>query len=295
MHYIFVINSSPEKSFIHDEVKSQLNGITASYEVYCTVGPGDATRFVNVYCDLNPKEEVCFVACGGAGTLNEVVSGMVGKENKYVATLSYGGTNDLTKCFPGHDFQSVEKLLKGETKLLDIIKINDNYSINVSCVGMDAYVTWLAEQWKDLGKEKAYKKSILSSLLFHRFNKYNLIIDGKRMGFRRMTLCDFCNGQYSGGAFRCAPDAEQDDGYMKICCIKSMTLISSLIFIKHFAAGTHLESRFCRKRLLYVSAKSAEIQAKDLIYLGFDGETIASTSYRLDVLNKAVKFILPKK
>lgn len=295
MHYIFIINCSEEKAFILDEVKSQLEGISASHEVYCTEGPGDATRFVNIYCDLNPKDEVCFVACGGAGTLNEVVSGMVGKENKYVATLSYGGTNDLTKCFPDYDFQSVAKLLEGEEKLLDIIKVNDNYSINVACVGMDAMVTWFAEQWKEIGKETAYKKSILSSLLFHRFNKIKLVIDGKQMGFRRMTLCDFCNGIYNGGAFRCAPDAQQDDGYMKICCIKSMTLLSSLIFIKHYAAGTHLESRFCRKRCIYVTARKAEVSAPDLLYFGLDGETIASTHFNLEVLNKSVKFILPKK
>ena len=105
MHYIFIINARSDKANIAADVERQIqeSRLGLDYEIYLTRGIGDGTRFVKIYCDLHPNAKVCFVACGGTGTLNEVVSGMVGSHDKQLALLAYGSTNDFTKCFPDRD------------------------------------------------------------------------------------------------------------------------------------------------------------------------------------------------
>ena len=78
MKYIYIINGRADKIPQYQELYDQLKEISHPYEIYTTIGEGDATRYVRLYCDLHPEEEVCFVACGGNGIINGVASGLVG-------------------------------------------------------------------------------------------------------------------------------------------------------------------------------------------------------------------------
>ena len=75
MKYIYIINGRADKAPAYQEFFDQLKEIPHLHEVYTTLGEGDATRYVRLYCDLHPEEEVCFVACGGNGIINGVASG----------------------------------------------------------------------------------------------------------------------------------------------------------------------------------------------------------------------------
>lgn len=91
MKYIFIVNGREDKAYIRDEVQKQLNALRTSinYEIYATIGSGDAARYVKVFCDLHPKDVVTFVACGGDGIVNEVSSGLVGyQDTKSLAVLA---------------------------------------------------------------------------------------------------------------------------------------------------------------------------------------------------------------
>ena len=122
MYWIFVVNGREDKRFIEVDLQKQLTGTGIEYEIYRTQGEGDATRFVRIYCDFHPEDEVCFVACGGNGTLSEVAGGVVGTRNKSVAMLAYGATSSFSCYFPGRNFRSVKDLIAGETRQSDIIR-----------------------------------------------------------------------------------------------------------------------------------------------------------------------------
>lgn len=293
MHYIFVVNSRSDKGLILEEVVRQTASIQVSYEIYKTEGPGDATRFVNIYCDLHPKDEVCFVACGGAGTLNEVVTGLVGKENKSLAVLSWTGTNDFIKCFPGKTFQSVDAMLKGEVKPVDVIKVNDNYAINCVNVGMDAMVATLATSYSEMNESRPYDKGLLGAVLFHRYNKIKMVADGEVLSRRRMLMSTISNGQWTGGQFHCAPDAVVDDGLMNVCFIKIMPLVVLLLALPLYTAGKHITSPFCHRHMKFRKVRHIDVTSKDLVYLCLDGEIIAASEFSIDILDKAVNFIVP--
>ena len=298
MRYIFIVNGRNDyRDRITREVESQISSLKLKDStIYSTRGQGDATRYVRVHCDLHPKDEECFVACGGSGTTNEVLSGIMGFEHKRMAILTFGATNDFTKCFPERDFNSVAGILNGEIFRSDVIKANDYYSLNVINVGFDAHVAMMANSYIQEGLEgsKAYSRAVLVSLLTERVNRASIEVDGKRFGGRTFLLCNFANGRYCGGQFLCAPDAKLDDGLMDICRFRPMSLLSFLVCIHYYRKGEHLTNPFCRRRLKWCRAAKARVSLRNsLVFLSLDGESAASRDFCIEVLPKAVEIVLP--
>jgi len=294
MRYIFIFNGRKDKAFVIDEINRQIEEANIKADRYITTETGDAARYVNTFCDLNPNEEVCFVACGGAGLTEEVVSAIVGRENKYLAILAFGGTHDFIKVFPECDFTKLDDLLNGQVKEVDAMKVNDTYCLNCASLGMDAMVCALAQIYSSNGEEDAYNKGIRSAFLFHRLHKLKITVDGKTLPNRLFQNGQVSNGKYTGGEFLCAPQAKVDDGWMDVTLFKVMPATVFLNILKYFRKGEHLNNSFCKKFMINFKAKHIEIRSKDLIYVGLDGEYYASSYIDIDILPKAIKIILPK-
>lgn len=298
MVYVFVINGREDfRSRIDATLTPQLYGAEVSYELYYTTGQGDAERYVRIRCDLHPKEEVCFVACGGSGTLVEVASGACGHENKYIAFLKFGATNDFTKVFPDRDFNSVGRIFEGETRQLDIIKAGDSYSLNGVNAGFAASVARYASLYMEGGMEgvKAFKRALLPSLGKGRFQRVRVIADGEALNSDRIELCTIYNGKYAGGQYLCAPNGVPDDGYAEVAVVHCTTIFTFLRMLPHYIKGDYLTDPFCRRFVTYRRAKHVTLESPDLIYLSLDGELTVASHYEIDVLPKAVNFILPCK
>ena len=296
MKYIYIINGRKDKEPQYRELYDQLKQIAGPYELYTTIGEGDATRYVRVYCDLHPQEEVCFVACGGDGTINEVASGLVGFDHKQLAILFIGGTTaDFLECYPGRDFRSVEKMLQGSTQTIDIIRVNDSYAINVCNFGFDAMVASKANDLiaKGMESHKAFSRGIITSLLTGRYNRIRVKADGKRMGRGPMLLCTVANGRQVGGEFVCAPNAKNDDGLMEVCYLKAMSLLRFLLTLPKYRKGEHLTDRFVSRRVLYRQATALEVWSKDLMDMCLDGEIVPGTRFKINILPKAITLRLP--
>lgn len=297
MQYIFILNGRDDKAGLANAITRQAAEAEIDYQIYKTRGPGDGARYVNMYCDLNSKDPVCFIAVGGSGTVNEVASGIIGQENKYLAILAIAGTCDFAKSYPGRNFKSVKEIVHGEFEKADILKVNDNFSLNVINVGFDAMVTYYADiNFFDKDKKQdSYSKCVRKAILFNRFNHMKIMADGELMTKKRyFLLALFANGRYYGGEYLCAPSASPNDGWIDVCVIKALSLLELSKMMPKFAAGKHLEDPFCRKRIIYKRAKHIEISSRDLITLAFDGEIIASSHFTIDVLEKAITLVLPK-
>lgn len=296
MHYIFVINGREDKQWISAELDRQIQEIGSGldYQMYTTTGVGDGTRFTRIYCDLHPSAKVCFVACGGTGTLNEVASGLVGFKDKYLALLAFGATNDFIKCFPDRDFRSLRKILSGTLQGTDIIRVNDDYAINVINIGFDADVAATANRLSEAGRAKhAYGIGIFRALFTSRFNRIRVVADGKRMNRRRLMLCTVANGSWCGGEYCCAPYADVADGQAEVCLVRPMLLSVFLAILPMYRRGEHLDKRALRLLFRYRRAHHIDVHSRNLIDLSLDGETVSGHDFQIDVLPKAIQFILP--
>ena len=81
MKYCFILNPAAGRGDLQDKIRSAIEGLTEDrkrdVELYLTVGVNDASEYVRRRVALDPLEEYRFYACGGDGTLCEVVNGVM--------------------------------------------------------------------------------------------------------------------------------------------------------------------------------------------------------------------------
>lgn len=308
MKYIYIINGRADKTPYYEEFYAQLKEIPHTYTVYTTMGEGDATRYVRLYCDLHPEEEVCFVACGGNGIINGVASGLVGYAvssdeaaklcaNKTMAILYFGGaTQDFIFNLPGRNFQSVRDMLDGSVTPIDIIQVNDSFCLNVCNLGFNSTVASRANELVAEGKNahQAYTRGVINAFLTSRFNRIKVVVDGKLIAPGRMVLCTVANGRRVGGEFNCAPTAKLDDGLMDVCYFRAMSLLRLLMLFPLYRSGKHIGSRPGKNKVLYRQAREVSISSKDLIDIYIDGEQLPGSQFNLKILPGALPLRLPK-
>ena len=308
MRYIYIVNGRADKAAQYGEFYEQLKQIPHLYEVYTTLGEGDATRYVRLYCDLHPEEEVCFVACGGNGIINGVASGLVGyavsgeeaarlSSNKTMAILYFAGaTEDFIINFPGRNFRSVRDMLDGSISPTDIIQVNDSYSLNVCNIGFNSKVASRANELVAKGKSahEAYTRGVINAFITSRFNRIRITVDGERIARGPMVLCTVANGCRVGGEFICAPDAKVNGGLMDVCYFRAMSLLRLLMLFPLYRTGQHIGSRAGKNRVLYRQAREVVISSKDLIDIYLDGEQLPGSQFHLKILPGALPLRLPK-
>ena len=119
MKHVFVVNPCAGGHDGSGELAIKIHDILREAEVYTTVAPRDATRFVRRWLDDHAGEAVRFYACGGDGTLNEVVSGVMAAKSEgrsvEVACYPCGSGDDFVRYWQGVDFTDIAALVDGET------------------------------------------------------------------------------------------------------------------------------------------------------------------------------------
>lgn len=307
MKYIYILNGRADKQPQYQGLRGQIKEIPHSWELYSTMGEGDATRFVRLRCDLYPAEEVCFVACGGLGIANEVASGLVGytqslqeagpQSIKTMAIIAIGGnTGDFIVNYPGRDFCSVKAMLEGTVSDIDVIKVNDSYCINVCNIGFNSKVASRANELMSKGKtaHEAFTRGVINAVLTSRYNRIKVTVDGERIARGFMLLCTLANGRRVGGEFNCAPGAVLDDGLIDVCYFRAMSLLRFLKLVPLYRKGEHIGSRAGKNRVLYRQARKVTVSSSDIIDIYIDGEQLPGSYFEVSILPAALPLRLPQ-
>ena len=143
MKHLFIINPAAGK-YDHTKEYAQtvervLRKYELEYEIALSTEPGDCEVIARRAAETG--EELRFYACGGDGTLNEVVCGAAGFENVAITHFPGGSGNDFIKIFSETEpFHHLERLLDCEETRVDLIRCNGRYSVNILSMGLDARV-----------------------------------------------------------------------------------------------------------------------------------------------------------
>ena len=297
MKHIFIINPKSGKEDSTSHIRQQLEKTNVDWEIYNTTAPKDAIRFIRDWCEKH-SEDVRFYACGGDGTLSEVVNGAAGFPNASVSCYPCGSGDDFVKNYGGAErFLDIEKLCRAENQSIDLIKVNDNiYSVNIVNFGFDAYAvkTMNSVRRKHLiGGNNAYNTGIVAAILKAMKNKAEITVDEKQFFNEKFLLCTVANGQFIGGKYRCAPRASLDDGTLDLCLVKTVSVPKFVSLIGLYEKGQHLESKKFEKYICYTRCKTVNIKASDGFFISVDGEIYDGTDFKLEVIPKALKFGIP--
>ena len=327
MKHLFIINPCAGKEDSTSAITQRVEAYASShpdfdYQIYVTQSQGDATRWVSQWCNEHPAQEARFYACGGDGTLNEVVSGAIGHTSVQVSCYASGSGNDYIKYYGTlEDFNDLERLVNGTPHPVDVMKIiyppaasaaNNNadsgspfitgggsprYSINICNFGFDAMVCKVGNDVRRkpiIGGKHSYTTGIIRSIFTSRSNYVRMTVDGQPFFDGHMLLCTLGNGRYNGGKYMCAPLSKNDDGLLEVNLFKRMSLIKFASLIDDYSRGTHINRPDVKRLMLYRQATTVEMASPDPFWLVIDGEMLHSNHYRVQNIKHAITFVSPR-
>ncbi len=197
MKHVFIVNPASGQGK-QDKLVSQINELIAENEqdikLYYTRGEKDGTVLADMIAKEAGDEMVCVYACGGDGTINEVVNGLVGHENAAFGVVPVGSGNDFVRAAGGdvkaaNKFLNLHKQINGKMIKSDVIKMTymqDNemmtsYAINGINIGFDGNTAILAHDLKELplvAGSFSYILAVLVNLVGKRGQSLRITADG---------------------------------------------------------------------------------------------------------------------
>ena len=300
MKHVFIINPASGKENSYGEIRAALEAMETpvEYELYETKAPGDATAYIREYCRVH-SEPVRFYACGGDGTLNETVNGIVGFSHASLGCYPCGSGNDFVKYYGGKNvFLNIRDIVEAEEEYIDLMRVGDQYAINATHFGFDscvADVMMRVRRKKLIGGRNAYTTGVVAGLVKGMKTKCKVYADGELLNPKeRILLCTVANGQYVGGSFRCAPRSVDNDGLLEVCLVHPISHFTFLKLVGDYTKGTHLGNPKFDPYLEYRRVRSVEIEAPEGFVYCLDGELITQNKFTVEVVPRAIRFAVPK-
>ena len=304
MKHVFVVNPCAGKRDSGGDIAADIDMAELDAELYETRCQRDATRFVADWCRQHPGEAVRFYACGGDGTLNEVVSGVMsvegGERKVEVGCFPCGSGNDYVKYFEGRRFDDVRALAEGDAVEVDVMEFEvageRRYCINTLNFGFEAEVcrTMADVRRKPLiGGRMAYTTGIVKSLATGRKNPCRIEVDAQPWYEGDLLLASLANGRYAGGGFMCAPRSVNDDGLLEVMYVKPLSVAQFVKLIKYYEHGEHLDRPELHEVVGYCRGTRVCFSSDEPFYIAIDGELVRGTRFEVMNHRRALRFVVP--
>ena len=231
------------------------------------------------------------IACGGDGTINEVINGIAGTETA-LGILPMGTANDFAVNMGlSKDINLACAIIKERSiKKIDLVKVNnDKFFGGTGCIGFDAEVAAFASRRR---KEKSnpFLLHVLGGIL--KFISYKpktveLRFNGERF-FGDIFLVAFGNIKSYAKGMLITPQASFDDALLDICVIKRMPKWKVLSIFPSVYKGAHVK----HKNVTPYQAGAVYVQSVGPMELYADGDFMATTPFRLELLPKYLNVIV---
>lgn len=294
MRHLFIINPAAGKKSTTAELENLLSTLSFEHEVVYTKGEGDAEVIARTAAETG--EELRIYACGGDGTLNEVVNGAAGYDNVAITCVPKGTGNDFLKIF-GSDyrkqFYDLEALAIGPQTPFDLIDCNGKLGIDMFCAGVDARIgagVHRYKRWHFVSGMGAYVLSLLEHVLFRGISRPLHVEMGDRVLNGPSALLCVCNGRYYGGGFMPMPEAMPDDGVLDMLHVNKVSLYQLPGILGKYAKGRYRE---LPQFVTPYHGQSISFSSDEEITAVVDGEVIRGNAFTVRLSEKKVHFFYP--
>lgn len=220
---LFVYNPHSGKA----QIKSHLLDIVdimvkAEYEVtvYPTQAPEDAIHKVK-----EEAGEYDLVVCsGGDGTLDEVVSGIMGSEQKVpLGYIPAGSTNDFATSLgiPKDMVKAAQTAVEGQPFACDIGGFNEDFFVYVAAFGLFTEVSYkTSQEWKNVLGHAAY--ILEGAKRLHDITSYMIQVEYNNIRLQDEFIFGMISNSTSVGGFKgmTGKDVLLDDGVFEVTLIK---------------------------------------------------------------------------
>ena len=295
MKHLFIINPAAGSHDRTEEYTRKIQdacGSNVDYRIAISAGPGDCTRLTREAAESG--EEYRVYACGGDGTLNEVVTGAAGYANVAVTAFSGGSGNDFVRMFSETEpFRHLDRLLDAEEATFDLMRCNDRISLNICSVGLDARIGTDVSRYKRLPLLhgfRAYAASTVINVIKGIAEHYIIEINGERIDGQKTMIC-VCNGRYYGGGFNPVPDADPGDGMLDVLVVDKVSRLQVAAVVGKYKDGRykelpHLVRHFRTDSVRILCDKPSDIS--------LDGELQVAQDITISLAQEKIRFFYPK-
>ncbi len=296
MRHIFILNNTAgggKKTVqLIPQIESYFAANGGRHEIVATKCAGDAVRIAREYAQTG--EHLRIYACGGDGTLHEVVNGVAGYKNAEVGVFPCGTGNDYVSSFgKAEAFMDVKSQVEGSSVEVDLMLTEGIYSINQCSMGFDAAVAENVRYFKSkpmVSGSMAYIFSVFYTILGKLGNRLRIIIDDERTIEGEYLFAISAKGKYHGGGMMSAPQADPKNRMLNFMLVKKVTKPFLLKLIPKYIKGRHLE---VTDVVTSTFGKKMRVIADRPLPVTLDGEVIVTEDITTEIVEKGMNFILP--
>ena len=295
MKHLFIINPAAGSRNQTEAYRKKIAAVcelrNLEYAIEVSGAPGQCRKIANRAAKSG--EEYRIYSCGGDGTLNEIVSGIVGYDNVAVTMFSGGSGNDFARLFSDPDaFRHLSRLLDAEEVTFDLIRCNEDYSLNICSVGLDARIGTDVANYKRLpllSGFRAYAASTLVNVIRGISEHYVIEVGGERIDGKHTLICA-CNGRFYGGGFNPVPEADPTDGKLEVLLIRDVSRLQVAKVIGKYKNGQYAQ---LPKLVRHFSTDRLKIICDKPTPINLDGELRIADVVDIRVAEEKVRFFYP--
>ena len=296
MLHLFIINpaaGSRDRTKDYAEIIERVCSAKGlDYRIQVSAAPGDCTRIARDASETG--KDVRIYACGGDGTLNEVVSGAAGFSNVAVTVFSGGSGNDFVKLFNEPSaFFDLEKLLDADEATFDLIRCNDRLCLNICSVGLDARIGIDVANYKRLPLLHGFRAYVVSTVInvIRRIAEHYVVHIGSETIDAEQTMICACNGRFYGGGFCPVPEADPTDGLLDVLLVDKVSRLQVPGVVGRYKNGQY---RQLPKLIRHFRTSSLKIVCDKPTGIQLDGEVMTAREVDIRVADEKLRFFYPK-
>lgn len=275
---------------IAERALKRLSASDLDADLKLTTQRGDAQQISKIAIDHGVKT---LIACGGDGTVHEIVNAIAGRSEITLGLIPCGKGNDLANALeiPRNPDSAVDLIIAGKTRQIDLGKVGDRFFGTILTCGFDAEVgRRVTEEGSFFKGTLAYVQKAISTLF--RYTPPHARIEGD-FGVHEgeILLTSIGNTSSYGGGMKIVPNAVMDDGFFDVCIIvpvPKLTILRMLVTLFWGGHTRHPAVQIHRTRSLKISTQPP-------LDLYADGEFVGSLPTEIEILPKKLNVIAPAK
>ncbi len=295
MKHLFLINPNAGKGKAFETVMPKIKEATAErnmdYKVYVSKSSQDTHDYCKKIGESGEKTRI--YACGGDGTIYDIVNAIYGYNNVEFAAVPLGSGNDFIRLFGTKEqFMDIGAQIDGTAIKIDAIKCGDRIAVNQCSMGFDAEVCSKQADFKKLPwltGESAYTASLFYCLKSKTSNRFTITIDDGEPITDNFVFAFCGNSRFYGGGYQAAPYAVPDDGLLDFSIVRAMKIPRLVTQIGNYKKGRH----FKWPETTYVRGKKMTVHSDIPASVNVDGECDLVTDSTFEIIPSAFSFVIP--
>lgn len=288
-HLVFIINPKSgvdRQKEIKRAIDEHLDHKQFTYEIVHTKYPKHGTTLA---AEAAGKGAYAVVAVGGDGSINDIVSGLIGT-NTVLAIIPKGSGNGMarTMSIPLQTNEAIRVINTGNIVKMDVAFANEQPFVSNAGVAFDALISKKFARSTRRGLAM-YSWLVTKHMWTYREWEWDITIDGEPLK-EKAFIVNVANGQQFGYNFKIAPAASYTDGWLDVVIVRKFPKIFGGLLVMRALNGTITDSGYVQ----HFRAKDITVSNPRLKLMQTDGDAHScDNKVTFKVMPGAQKVLVP--